>query len=90
MSQPTPRTQLWVILVLLALLGLSILTAVTEMGPLKPFIGIVIGAAKAVIIALFFMHLRYRAGIVAVFSLAGLVWLAILIGLGLGDYLSRL
>jgi len=86
---PTVMTQVLVGVTLMLLLGVSIVAAYTPLGPLKPLAGLIIAGFKAALIAAFFMHLRYRSRIVAIFAAAGLLWLAILLTLSLGDYLSR-
>jgi caa(3)-type oxidase subunit IV len=52
-----------------------------------PFAGI--PGTKALLVALFFMHLRYREPAMRVFALAGLFSLVILFTLTLSDYLTR-
>jgi cytochrome c oxidase subunit 4 len=44
---------------------------------------------KAVLILLYFMHVRFSSKLVWIFAVAGFVWLAILIGLTLNDYITR-
>lgn len=89
MSEPEPRTQVWVIVALVALLAASILLARAPLGPLKHVTGLGIAAAKAVLVGMFFMHLKYRDRRMLVFALAGLAWLALLFTFTLADYLTR-
>jgi cytochrome c oxidase subunit 4 len=48
-----------------------------------------IAAAKAVLIVMFFMHVRYSNRLTWVFASAAFVWLAILLVFSLSDYASR-
>lgn len=48
-----------------------------------------IAIAKALLIVLFFMHVKYSSKVVWVFAGAGFLWLVILIGLTANDYIAR-
>lgn len=48
-----------------------------------------IAALKAFLIMWFFMHVREGSGLLRLFAFGGLFWLLILLGLSLGDYLTR-
>lgn len=74
---------------LMALLALTIVYAYLPGWPAKTEVAIAIGAAKAVLIAAFFMQLRNAAALVRLAALAGLVWLAFLYLFTFADYLTR-
>jgi cytochrome c oxidase subunit 4 len=74
---------------LLLLLGLTVSVAYIHLGPLNTFAAITIAVIKAVIIALYFMHLRYSPRIMWVFAGAGFFWLLIMFSLSLGEYMTR-
>jgi cytochrome c oxidase subunit 4 len=74
---------------LLILLGLTTVLAYIPMGWFNAFLSVTIAFAKAMIIVLFFMHVRYKGRLVRVFVCAGVFWLAILFTLTLGDYFTR-
>jgi cytochrome c oxidase subunit 4 len=44
---------------------------------------------KAVLVVLFFMHVRYSPRLTWVVVASGFVWFALLVGLTLSDYLTR-
>jgi cytochrome c oxidase subunit IV len=77
------------------LAALLILTATTcgasfiDMGRMNAVVAVVIAFAKASLVALVFMHLRYSRRLMWVVAAAGLFWLGILIALTMGDYLTR-
>lgn len=80
----------------LAFAGLVVLTLGTvslsflRMGPAGHLaVGLVIGAAKAAIVALVFMHLIRSPARVWLAAGLGLFWLGILITLTMTDYLAR-
>jgi cytochrome c oxidase subunit 4 len=52
-------------------------------------VGLGIAALKALLIALFFMHLRMSGGLTRLVGVAALLWLAILIAGTLDDLLTR-
>ena len=74
---------------LLALLGLTIAAAYVNLGPFNTVAAMSIALAKAVLILLFFMHLRDSKPIIWVFAGAGFFWLGIMFALALSDYLTR-
>jgi cytochrome c oxidase subunit 4 len=82
----------WVVwIILMALMALTvILSRVPMPGPLNTMLALGIAAAKATLVLLFFMHLKYESyKLSAVVFGAGLFWLIILFGLNLTDYLTR-
>jgi cytochrome c oxidase subunit 4 len=52
-------------------------------------IAISIAVVKAVLVMLYFMHLRYSSYLTLLFAGAGIFWLGILIVLTVSDYVSR-
>ena len=79
----------------LAWVGLMVLLALTVGVTLAPLDGwrmplsLFIAAVKAGLIFWFFMHLREEKGLVRVFALAAIVWLALLLLLSAADFASR-
>jgi cytochrome c oxidase subunit 4 len=77
------------------LAALLVLTATTcavsfvDMGRMNAVVGVAIAFAKASLVALVFMHLRYSPRLMLVVATAGLYWLGILIALTMGDFLTR-
>ena len=52
-------------------------------------IALTIAVAKATLVVLFFMHVRYSSRLTWVVIASGFLWLAIMISLTLSDYLTR-
>jgi len=75
--------------------GLLVLTATTigasflNLGPLHTPVALGIAALKAILILLYFMHLRYSSGITRIVLLVGLLWLGLLLFGTLQDVLTR-
>jgi len=84
-----PRTYLGVWAALLILLVATVALAYVPLGSMHVVAAVTIAFAKAILIVLFFMHVRYKAKIVVVFVCAGLFWLGIMFTLALGDYMTR-
>ena len=56
---------------------------------LNPVIALAIATTKAVLVVLYFMHVRYSSKLTKVTVLAGVFWLGILLVMTMGDYVSR-
>ena len=86
---PSRKVYAGVFAALCVLLVLTVAAAMVDLGPLNVIAAIAIATAKAALIALYFMHVRYNSNLARLFAVAGFLWLAILIGMTLGDYLTR-
>jgi cytochrome c oxidase subunit IV len=89
MKTPSARTYLFNGLALLGFLALTIGAACINLGPLNTIVAMSISAAKAALIILFFMHLRYSKPVLWLFVGAGFFWLGIMLALAMSDYMSR-
>ena len=74
---------------LMALLALTLAYAYLPGLPLKTEAALAIGAAKALLIAVFFMQLRHAAALVRIAAGTGLAWLSLLYLFTFADYLTR-
>jgi len=84
-----PRTYFATWAALLLLLVATIVLAYVPLGPANIVVATAIAFTKAILIVLFFMHVKYKKRITLVFVCAGLFWLAIMFTLTLGDYMTR-
>ena len=79
--------------VFFALIALTITTtgmAFVDLGAeWNTAMAIAIAVVKALLVILFFMHVRYSRPLTRVFVAAGFFWLAVLFVLTLSDYLTR-
>lgn len=78
-----------VFIALLLLLGLTVAVALIEHPALGLAIALTIAGVKAVLIMLFFMHIRYDTPVVRLAAVAGFLWLALLVALSMSDLLTR-
>ncbi|NJN18896.1 MAG: caa(3)-type oxidase subunit IV [Oscillochloris sp.] len=83
------RTYLLVYVGLLVLLAATVAVALVDLGPWGIGLALAIALAKAVLIALFFMHVRGANHLVQLASVGAFVWLGIMFVLTFNDYLSR-
>ena len=83
------RLNLTIYGILLGLLVLTVGLAYVDLGRLNFPVAISIAVTKAVLILLYFMHVRWSPKLTWAFAAAAFAWLGILIIFTLGDYLSR-
>jgi cytochrome c oxidase subunit 4 len=84
-----PITYVGVWAALLILLVATVALAYVPLGSMHIVASVTIAFAKAILIVLFFMHVKYKSRLVVVFVCAGLFWLSIMFTLALGDYMTR-
>ena len=79
----------------LIFVALLILTAVTssvayiDLGPFNIVVALGIAVIKMLLVALFFMHVRYSSRLTKLVVGGGLLWLGILLLLSMSDFASR-
>jgi cytochrome c oxidase subunit 4 len=83
------KTYLSVFIAVLLLALLTTFLDFVDLGPLHTPIALAIAAAKATLVAMFFMGLIHSPPLMRIAVGAGVLWLAILVMLTLGDYLTR-
>ena len=83
------NTYVLVWFVLLVLLAVTVGVAYVHLGWFNPVVAMTIAMIKALIIILYFMHVRYSPKLVRVFVGAGFLWLLIIVVGTMGDYLTR-
>ncbi len=84
-----PKIYFRTCIVLLALLALTWLIAYVDLGPFNLIVALGVAISKAIVIALFFMHIKGSSRLLHLAAVAGVIWLLFLISLTLGDYISR-
>jgi cytochrome c oxidase subunit 4 len=71
---------------LMVLLGLTVLGHIWHWGTIA---ALAIASCKAILVALYFMHLRFSSRVVQIAAVVGIIWLAIMLTLSLNDYTTR-
>jgi cytochrome c oxidase subunit 4 len=74
---------------LLLFTGLTVVAAYINLGALNPVIALGIASFKAVIVILFFMHVKYQSHLVKMTVFSGFFTFGVLVTLTLSDYISR-
>ena len=78
-----------VFLALLIGTALTVVVAFFDFGFMNNVIMLAIAMTKALLVVLFFMHVRWSSRLTWVVAGAGFVWLLIMFGLTMSDYMSR-
>lgn len=84
-----PQVYLSVLGALGILTLLTVFVAFRDFGPLNDFVALGIAVTKASLVIWFFMHVNHAGRLVKVTVGAGVVWLMILFGMMIIDYVSR-
>ena len=77
------------LIVFTGLLAMTVAVSYLLLGVVGLAVALVVVGAKAALVALFFMHLKLSTPLTRLFAGAGLVWLALLLGLTMIDHLTR-
>lgn len=86
----TPVQYIIVFGTLLVFTGITVGAAFIDLpGPLNPIIALAIACFKAVVVILFFMHVKYQSRLIKITVGAGFFTFVVLITMTLSDYMSR-
>jgi cytochrome c oxidase subunit IV len=85
----TPATYTIVFATLLVFTGVTVGAAFIDLGIFNPVVALAIACTKAVIVILFFMHVKYQSKLVKLTVAAGFFTFLVLITMTLSDYMSR-
>jgi cytochrome c oxidase subunit IV len=90
MHHVVPKMTYYVVAAVLAvLLVVTVAASQVDLGAWNVPLALAIAGSKAVLIVLFFMHVRYGSPMVKLFAAGGFVWLAILMIFTAADFLKR-
>ena len=82
-------TYILTFLALLIFTGLTVFVAGRDFGALNTPVALTIAVTKASLVVIYFMGVRHNTPLTKVVVVSGFLWLLILFGLGLNDYLTR-
>jgi cytochrome c oxidase subunit 4 len=85
----TPVTYGIVFATLLFFTAITVVAAYIDLGIFNPVVALAIACFKAVIVILFFMHVKYQSKLVKLTVSAGFFTFLVLITMTLSDYISR-
>jgi cytochrome c oxidase subunit 4 len=86
---PSKGLYYFVFIALIVGTGLTVAAAEVDLGALNNIVMLAIACTKALLVILFFMHVRWGTRLTWVVVASGFFWLLILFGLGMTDYMSR-
>lgn len=69
--------------------ALTVVAAYIDLGIFNPVVALAIACTKAVIVILFFMHVKYQSRLVKLTVVSGFFTFLVLITMTLSDYISR-
>jgi len=84
---PVTYTMVWVTLLIFT--GLTVVAAYVDLGIFNPVVALAIASIKAVVVILFFMHVKYQSKLIKMTVAAGFFTFFALITMTLSDYISR-
>ncbi len=85
----SPLQYSFVFLSLLVGTAITVVAANIDLGVFNPIIALAIACTKAVIVILFFMHVKYQTNLIKMTVGAGFFTFIVLITMTLSDYMSR-
>ncbi len=83
------RTYFTIFGALMAGTALTVFIAFQDLGPMNTVVALTIAAIKALLVVLYFMHVKYSSRLTWVFAAAGFLWLVLMIGLTMADFDTR-
>jgi len=85
------KTSIGIWLALLAGTTLTVLAALVELGPFNIVVALLIATIKAILVVLFFMHVKYtHEKLTPLVIVSAIFFLFILLSLSMADYVTRL
>jgi cytochrome c oxidase subunit IV len=85
----TPLTYGMVFATLLIFTGVTVGAAYIDLGIFNPVVALAIACFKAVVVILFFMHVKYQSNLIKLTVAAGFFTFIVLITMTMSDYISR-
>lgn len=71
------------------LLALTWSVAYVDLGAFNVIVALAIAIVKAILVALFFMHIKGSSAVLRLAAAVGVIWLMIMLALTLSDYFTR-
>jgi cytochrome c oxidase subunit IV len=68
---------------------LTVVVAKFDLGPFNNIVMLTVACAKALLVVLYFMHVRWSSRLTWVIAASGFLWLIIMFALTMQDYMTR-
>jgi cytochrome c oxidase subunit IV len=85
----SPKVYLTIVAILLLATAATVWASFIELGVWNPIIALGIACAKATLVVLFFMHVKYSSKLTKLTLISGFFIFLALISMTLSDYMSR-
>ena len=85
----SPKIYVAILFALLVGTAITVGASYVNLGIFNPIVAIAIACAKATLVVLFFMHVKYSSKLTKLTVFCGLFTFLALIGMTLADYISR-
>lgn len=85
----TPRTYIIVFITLLIFTAITVGAAYVDLHIFNPIVALAIATFKAVVVILYFMHVKYQSRLIKMTVSAGFFTFLVLTTMSLSDYMSR-
>jgi cytochrome c oxidase subunit 4 len=80
---------IWIVLLVLTVVTAAV--SFVDLGPLNTVVALVIATVKALLVVLFFMHVKYTSEkLTKIVIVSAIFWLFLLLALSMADYATRL
>ncbi|HWY58479.1 MAG TPA: cytochrome C oxidase subunit IV family protein [Terriglobales bacterium] len=79
---------IWIVLLCLTVITAAV--SFVDLGPFNTIVALVIATVKALLVILFFMHVKYTSErLTKIVIVSAIFWLLLLLGLSMADYATR-
>lgn len=86
---PSVKMCLSVFFSLLILTAITVWVAGVDLGAANTFVALAVAITKGSLVVLFFMGVRWNTPLTKTVAISGFLWLLILFGMTMNDYLTR-
>lgn len=83
------RLYVAIFVALLVLTGVTVAIAYVDLGAINLAVALLVASVKALLVVLYFMHVRWSSRLAQVFVVAGIFWLVLFLVITMGDYDTR-
>jgi cytochrome c oxidase subunit 4 len=84
-----PKVYVTILFALLVGTALTVGASFIDLGPWNPVIALAIATTKAMLVVLYFMHVKYSTKLTKLTVFAGIFMFLVLVSMTLADYISR-
>jgi cytochrome c oxidase subunit 4 len=85
----SPMVYLGIFVALMVFTGITTAAAFVEMGVFNPIVALAIATTKAVLVVLFFMHVKYSPKLTKLTVISAVFFFGVLCVMSMSDYISR-